>query len=295
MSAFKTILAPMADALTGAVPLETSMRLAARYSGHVIALHVRSDPVTVVPLMIGESMGGAGALVDELISVAKSQGNLQAKEARSAFDNACARHGAAILTSPQTSGLSAEWIDLVGREDEVTAIRGRLSDLVVLGRPEDGDIESPAMATLQTVLMACGKPILLCPAEQPQSLGSRVGIAWNGSAEAARAVSCALPLLRDAVAVSILTTTENIDHQQAHAQAKELAAHLTWYGVSVSNRVSQATHSHVGEELLRQAASCEIDLLVMGANAHSRLHDLFLGSVTRNVISNAPINVLMCH
>lgn len=290
MSAFQSILVPMADAATGAVPLDIALRLAARFSSHVTALHVRIDPTTAVPL-VGEGM--SGAMVEEMINVAESQGALRAKDARAAFETACAQHGAPQRATPLPCGFSAEWADQVGREDDVVAWRGRLADLVVFGHP-GGTAEAASMMTLNTALMACGKPLLLCPAEPPKTLGRTVAIAWNGSAEAARAVGWAMPLLREAASVTILSATEHVE-QPVDAPAGELAAYLAWQGITATTTVVQAAHAHAGEELLRQAGKGGADLLVMGAYTHSRLRQLILGGVTRHVISHAPLHVLMCH
>ncbi|RAU20509.1 universal stress protein UspA [Paramagnetospirillum kuznetsovii] len=292
MSAFKSILVPIPDATTGTAPLEAAMRLAGRFTSHVSALHVRIDPTTAVPL-VGEGM--SGAMVEEMIGVAESQATLRAKEARAAFDAACARHGVKLQSAPPAGGPSAEWIDQVGREEDLVSWRGRLSDLLVFGHP-GGNAEAASMMVLNAALMSCGRPLLLCPAEQPQAqtVGSRIAIAWNGSAEASRAVACAMPLLREADTVTILSATEHVD-QQVEAPAGELATYLSWHGIEASTRVVQASAAHAGDELLRQARQCDADLLVMGAYTHSRLRQLILGGVTRHVIGHAPLHVLMCH
>ena len=290
MSAFKSILVPVPDAETGAVPLEIALRLAGTFASHVTALHVRIDPTTAVPL-VGEGM--SGAMVEEMIGMAETQGNQRAKAARAVFDAACARHGTPLLAAPPAAGLSAEWIDTVGREDDVVSWRGRLADLLVFGHP-GGEAEMPAMMTLNAALMASGKPLLLCPAEPPATFAQSVAIAWNGSAEAARAVGWAMPLLREATSVTVLSVTEQAG-RPIETPADELAAYLAWNGVTANTTVVQASAAHAGDELLRQTAQCKADLLVMGAYTHSRLRQLILGGVTRHVISHAPLYVLMCH
>ena len=291
MSAFKSILVPVGDAQSAVAALDTALRLAGRYVGHVVGLHVRTDPTTAVPL-VGEGM--SGAMVEEMISLAESQGATRAKAARAAFDEACARNGVPLSDAPSGAGLSAEWVDIVGREEDVVAWRGRVSDLVVFGHP-GGEAEVPGMITLNTALMACGRPLLLCPAEPAPLPGSSVAIAWNGSAEAARAVGWSMPFLREAKTVTILTVAEQAGSGALPAPAGELAAYLAWNGVTASTAIVQASASHAGEELLRQAVQAGADLLVMGAYTHSRLRQLILGGVTRHVIAHAPLHVLMCH
>lgn len=288
MSAFKSILVPVEDELSAAIPLDTALRLAGRFTSHVVGLHVRTDPTNAVPL-VGEGM--SGAMVEEMIGIAETQANQRAKAARAAFDAALARNGVKIAAAPPADGVSGEWVEVTGREEDVVTWRGRLSDLVVFGHP-GGEAEVAAKITLNAALMACGRPLLLCPADPQPAPGGRVCIAWNGSAEAARAVGCAMPLLRAAQTVNILTVAE---HPGDGAPASDLEGYLAWNGVKASSTVIQAPGSHAGEELLREAGKLGADLLVMGAYTHSRLRQLIMGGVTRHVISRAPMHVLMCH
>jgi nucleotide-binding universal stress UspA family protein len=101
-----------------------------------------------------------------------------------------------------------------------------------------------------------------------------------------------MPFLREAATVTIVTVAE---HAGPASPAGDLETYLAWNGITAATTVIQAPSSHAGEELLRQARQSGADLLVMGAYTHSRLRQLIMGGVTRHVISNAPLHVLMCH
>ncbi len=287
--AYKSILVPVPDGAVADAALDAALFLAGRRASHVVGLHVRNDPTQAVPLM-GEGM--SGAMVEEMMNAAERQAAERAAAARAAFDAACARHGAPLVSGPPTQGLSAEWIDETGREEESVAWRGRLSDLVVVARP-DGGAEVPSLMTLNAALMESGRPVLLAPPAPARGFGARVAIAWNGSAEAARAVGCALPLLKDSQQVAILSIAE--DDRTATAPAGELAAYLAWHGIRADCRVIPGPGNHAGEALLRECEAQGADLLVMGAYTHSRLRQMILGGVTRHVLHHAAIPCLMCH
>ncbi|MDA8232267.1 MAG: universal stress protein [Magnetospirillum sp.] len=289
MSGFKTILVPVGDAASGKGPLEFALRLAADFSSHMIGLHVRVDPATAVPLM-GEGM--SGAIVEDLMQATQKQAASRAKAARQAFDEACARHGATLTAGPPAEGVTAEWIDVTGREEEVVAARGRLSDVVVLGRP-GGEADMPSPITLNAALMESGRPLLLVPPEPPAVIGHSVAIAWNGSAEAGRAVAFAMPLLQRAAAVHILSVSEEM--RAGNAPAEELAAYLGWHGIAAQCHALPAGASHAGDSLMAACRDLGADLLVMGAYTHSRLRQLILGGVTRHVLHHAPLPCLMSH
>lgn len=289
MTAFKTILVPVGDAESAPQALDAAFRLAADFTAHVAALHVRADATSAVPLM-GEGM--SGAMVEEMLTVAERQAAERAERCRQAFDDACARHGIVLATAPGASpGPSAEWLDHTGREEEEIARRGRLHDLVVMGRPIEG-AETPSLLTLNAALMEGGKAILLAPPEAITSIGRRVAVAWNGSAEAGRAVACALPLLARADSVTILSMAE--DDRTMVAPAGELAAFLAWHGITAQCKVITAG-AQAGHALLEQCRADDMDLLVMGAYTHSRLRQLILGGVTRYVLSHAELPCFMSH
>ena len=294
MAAYKTILVPVSDARTGGPALDAALALATRFAAHVTALHVRTDPTAAVPL-VGEGM--SGAMVDEMMSVAETEASKRAVAARALFEATANRLGVPEGGSPPLDTASAVWLDVTGREEEMVAWHGRLSDLVVIGRPDPED-ELPSLMTLNAALMESGKPMLLVPPTPTATLGTatlghRAAIAWNGSAEAGRAVSAALPLLATAEAVVILSVSE--DDRTSGATAGELAAYLAWHGVKADCHVLRTPGSHAGEELLNQAAAHHCDLLVMGAYTHSRLRQMILGGVTRHVLHHARVTCLMSH
>lgn len=289
MTGFKTILVPVSDRETGAVPLEAACLIGRVFSSHVTALHVRNDPASAVPL-VGEGM--SGAMVEEMMAVAEQQATERALAARQLFDGICARQGVTTVgAQPAGEQLSAVWVDEVGREEEQVAWRGRLADLIVVGRPQP-DRETPSLMTLNAALMESGRPLLLAPALTPAAIGQTVAIAWNGSAEAGRAVAAAMPFLHRAANVVILSVKEDGAH--GPAGPSELANYLSWHGIRATPHVFTAS-GHTGDALLREAGAMGADLLVMGAYTHSRLRQLILGGVTKSVISHAAIPVMLCH
>jgi nucleotide-binding universal stress UspA family protein len=289
MAAYKTILVPVSDAHSGKPGLDAALALALRFDAHVTALHVRADPTLAVPL-VGEGM--SGAMVDEMMTIAEAEAAKRAAAARAMFDEAVSRQGVPPVSDPPQPGASTAWRDVTGHEEEEVAWRGRLSDLVVMGRPSPED-EPPSLMTLNAALMESGKPLLLVPPEPTATIGRRIAIAWNGSAEAGRAVSGALPLLAAAEAVVILSVSE--DERTTGAPAGELAAYLSWHGIKADCHVLRVPGTHAAEELLHQAAVYRSDLLVMGAYTHSRLRQMILGGVTRHVLHHARINCLLAH
>lgn len=288
MSGFKTMLVAVSDDVSGRSPLETAVTVGRRFDSHVSALHVKTDPSNAVPL-VGEGM--SGVMVEEMISAAEQQADERARQARTVFDERRAELGAPLVQAPPAAGFSMAWREEVGREEDVVARCARLADLVVLGRPV-ADRELPSVMTLNAALMESGRPLLVAPPQPPASIGSRVAVAWNGSAEAARAVSAALPFLTAAEQVHIFSARES-EGDPVLAPA-ELCAYLAWHGINAECHHAQASHN-TGEMLLSEVARLGCDLVVMGAYTHSRLRQFILGGVTRHMLHHATVPVLMMH
>jgi nucleotide-binding universal stress UspA family protein len=118
-------------------------------------------------------------------------------------------------------------------------------------------------------------------------------VAWNARREAIRAEADALPLLVKAEAVEVLV----VDHERHAGHGPEpgadIARHMARHGAQVEVRRLSSGGEDVGRLLLSQAAAFRADLLVMGAYGQSRLSEWMFGGVTRTVLREAGIPVLM--
>ena len=272
----KTILA-LADGGNGtASTLQTALAVARRFGADLDVLHVRADVETMVPV-IGEGM--SGAMVEQMMSAMAQTVDTRAAKARAAFSEVCA--GADV---------KAVWRDTTGRETDVVASAGRLTDLIIIGRP-DAETETPLAATLDAALFDTGRPVLVAPPAVPPSIGARAVLAWNGSAQAARVVAGALPILRKAEQVTVVTVGE-IGRSPS---ATDLVAYLGRHEVRATHEAIAADHGPVGAALLKHAKQIQADLLIMGAYGHSRLREMILGGATRDVLGVSDLPLLMAH
>jgi len=289
MSGIKTILAIASSAESGQAAMETAFLAGTALGAHVEVFHVSPDPASAVPY-VGEAM--AGALVEEMMAVAEREAKSRADALKAAFDALVTARGITLRNGPPPlDELTADWVVVDGNEPEQVAARGRVSDLIVAGRPEPNR-ELPSLITLNVALMEAGRAVLVAPPAAPASVASRVVIAWNGSPEAARAIQAAMPLIEGAERVTILAASD-VD---ALCGADELARHISWHGVTADVIGVKGHHGEdVGKALLTHCDEIDADLLVMGAYTHSRLRQLILGGVTRYVLDHADIPVLLSH
>jgi nucleotide-binding universal stress UspA family protein len=177
------------------------------------------------------------------------------------------------------------------------SLQARYSDLVVIGQPDPDEPAPSAMPDLpEYVVMSGGRPVLIVPyAGQFQHVGQNVLVAWDGGAEATRALSGALPLLRRARNVDVLMFKAQRQPGAPGAQPDtDLAPYLARHGVQV-NVVQRGTDIDNGNALLSAAADQSSDLLVMGCYGHSRFREILLGGASRTILDSMTVPVLMAH
>jgi nucleotide-binding universal stress UspA family protein len=278
----RTILVSFDGSEAGSATLDAALNLGRQFSLHVDVLHVRPDSLTQVPA-IGEGMTGSMA---ERISHKEAQkSGDQAAEARRLFDQACARLEAA-------EGFSTSWIERVGRRHAVTIRLGRVHDLIVVGPPSDP--RDLAHSLTVRALFETGRPVLMVPAQAPATIGRRIAVAWNGSAECARALGGASNFFATADEVVILTAHSD---RTPVSVVPELESYLEHHQVKVETRVFAELGKKLlsGRQLLAAAHEAGADLLVMGAYREGALRKMVLGSATREVLATADVPLLMGH
>lgn len=285
----KTLLVPLSEPALVKTSLQAAIKAAGPFVAHIEALHVRPDPQLAAASLMTEVM--SGAMIDQIIKDSEKKSAANAVKTRQAFAQACKAAGIAMSERPQRANrVTAAWREEIGYEDTVLVSRGRVADLIVLSRPVS-QIDVAGRLSLEAALMETGRPLLLAPPKLPARIGAKIAIAWNGSAEAARAVGEARPFLLAARQVTILTAAEP---QTEDPNPAGLQNQLAWQGIKA--RIEKVrTRGDIGKALLKAAERAGADLLVMGGYSHSRVRELILGGVTRYVLGETTIPVLLVH
>ncbi|CAO4168070.1 universal stress protein [Methylorubrum aminovorans] len=169
--------------------------------------------------------------------------------------------------------------------------QARAADLIVVGRHGPEDAAPGALGVSPgPVLMEAARPVLVVPPRAEHLRGARIVVAWKDGLEARRAVSAALPFIREADQVFVASTGEGAHYEGA----EDVAGHLARHGASVTAHLLRTVVSD-GDEILRFALKQEADLIVMGAYGHTRLREWLFGGVTREMLQRSPLPCLMCH
>ncbi|MGB3390409.1 MAG: universal stress protein [Pseudaminobacter sp.] len=275
--AFKTLLAVTGPDL-GDCDLKLAIALCEEIEAHLAVL--------VVALAAPPPIGEYAAVV--------SDDWLQERRADMAkLHQRTAAVTALLATSPVSSDVSSEYPEEAGADD-VIGRRARYADVTLLG-PEllsRGILKSKA---IEGALFSSGKPLLLVPeGASPTLKPKRIMVAWDSRIEASNAVARSLDLLSaaDDVHLVLVDPLEGETGQGAEPGA-DVATYLARFGVKVTvNRVPSQGRT-VAATLRQHAIDTSADLLVMGAYGHSRLRERIFGGVTRSMIDEPPLPILM--
>lgn len=176
-------------------------------------------------------------------------------------------------------------------------LQARYSDLVVIGQNNpDAPSSSVSPDFPQHMIIHSGRPVLIVPyVGEFEQLGKRPLVAWDGSREAARAISDALPLLQAADLVNIIVFNPDKAAQPHGEEAgADIGLFLARHDVKVEV-IRQKSVIDIGNALLSLSHDINSDLLVMGGYGHSRFREMMMGGVTRTILSSMTLPVLMSH
>ena len=277
----KTLLVPTEEHDGMAAVLAAARLVALRFDSYIEGFAAKPGVGNFVTLDPVSSM---------TIQLAQENGAEADRKARILFESFMQSHDVSPAPGPG-SGASYAWFDQAPDGDEFVGSYGRVFDLIILGRP-GRDEHTPRMTPLEAALFESGRPVLIAPPAPPQSVGSNVLIAWNGSTEQSRSVAFAKPILRKAERVTVLTVEGAMTPGPTGEQA---ARHLQRNGIPAQAIHLSAGKRSAGEIILDQAGALGCDLLIKGAYTQSRLRQMIFGGVTRHVLANATLPVLMAH
>jgi nucleotide-binding universal stress UspA family protein len=282
----KTILVPTEQNAGLASALDSALLLARKFDSCIEGFPLRPAVADMVAMDPDAGM---------TMVVVKENDADMVRQAEDVFRSFMERHGikrrADDARASPSATLSWTWNAAAPSGHDFVGSYGRVFDVIVLARPGE-EWQSPSMATLESALFESGRPVLIAPPTPPHSLATNVMIAWNRSTEQARTTTFAMPLLRLAEHVTILTVEGST---VAGPSGVELARSLAMNGIAADPITVSPGKVSGGETILKKAAEFGCDLIVKGAYTQSRLRQMIFGGATRHILANADVPVLMAH
>ncbi|MCG2641557.1 MULTISPECIES: universal stress protein [Bradyrhizobium] len=259
--------------------IDGSISLAAGLNAHVDAVAVGYVASTTAYVMEG------GAAVAAVFEMERERALERAEAALAVFRSEAGNADISCTCHP----IGAIPVDAAGSLGEMA----RLHDLSVVLQPDPEQVTFDNEVPRE-ILFQAGGPVLFLPYTfRGAFTAKRIGICWDGSRVAARALRDAATFLARAEEIAIIAINEA--DTAPDASANNLAKHLGRRGLSPRTISLSATRADIQPTILSLAADENLDLLVMGGYGHSRLQERFLGGVTRAMLEAMTIPTLMSH
>ncbi|MFB9261601.1 universal stress protein [Bradyrhizobium erythrophlei] len=275
---FRNVLVHIPTELSVRPAVDGSISLAASTGAHLDAMAIGYE-TTNIPLVAG------GAAVASIFEVEHSRALERAETALRIFDLE-ARNTDISYASRAISAIPAEARGII-------CASARLHDLTVVTQPQS-DHDSYDNVIPQEILFQAGRPVLYMPYTFRGTFSARrIGICWDGSRLASRALHDAMPFLREADALTVISITG--PDAIPDSSTDQLVRYLARSGLPAKVASFPSHRSEIQPAILSSASDESLDLLVMGGYGHSRLQETLLGGVTREMLHSMTVPVLMSH
>ena len=276
---FKDLLVHIPTERSPRPAIDASVSLAMNTGAHLDAIATGyASTSTNVPFLAEGGAAVAASLQFEYESAIE-----RAEAAMRVFETE-AKHAQINYGKYVLSGMSAE---IVARVDAAA----RLYDLTIVSQ-EDPDSDTFDNRLPQELLLQMGGPLLLIPYTFHGAFrAARIGICWDGSRLAARAMRDAMPFITKADALT--TITVNGSDVPVDASPEQLARHLARRGLPTKTIFLQSDRGNLQASILSIAADEGLNLLIMGGYGHSRLQETVFGGVTREMFRCMTVPVVM--
>lgn len=278
-TSYKQVLVHLDATQTAPARLAAGRRIAEEHGAAFAALYAVTPVFVEVPDMPAMSPG--------LVRNLEELDNERRTRTRTAFDRAMSTPG------PVASWSDTSEVPLTGAFVQ----QAIYADLLVLGQRDPADPLRTAVPPdfNESVILGSGRPALVVPyVGWSSGIGDTVAIAWKPTAEAARAVAAAMPMLQRARRVHVLAWGA-AQRPAITGPALDFDGYLRLHGVEATWHREDEEPAAAGDLLLSRAFDLDADLLVMGCYGHSRARELVLGGVSRTVLRSMTLPVLMSH
>lgn len=285
----KLTLVPITDTDEGWRALRVAMTIARRFEGH-------TDAVFIQPEMRVETSNVLPAVDQqlrvELAERAREQMASHIRQAHNTFAEIAAVFNIADQGELSEAGPPSATLQVdEGLMSDTVGRRASVYDAVVFAHPT-GKAHTDWRPSVEAALFSAGRPVLVAPSQDIESVGERIVVAWNRSPQSARAMFGAMPFLQRANRVEILSIATGAKEGPSPQDAARL---LCWHGVAADVNEIPPEDGAVAATILAHGRQIGADLVVMGAYSHSRFREIILGGVTQHVLRHAEVPVLMAH
>jgi len=172
--------------------------------------------------------------------------------------------------------------------------QARAADLVVVKRNQLENDEYHFIDSA-TAMLRVGRPVLSVPERVTEVSAQRIVVGWKDTREARLALQQALPFLTRALRVTIVELCTSDQQDAARLRVRDISRYLESHGANCQYDVRVHSAESDAGCLIRLAREENADLIVTGGYGHSRLGEWMFGGMTRGLLQEAPIALMMSH
>jgi nucleotide-binding universal stress UspA family protein len=273
--AMKLTMVPVTNTDEGWRAVRVALTMARRFEGHVGAVFIQPHIEVEIPEFL--------PAVDKDLRVqladrAREDMAARIRQAHNTFDEIAAVFEVPVQDKPPAAG-------------DVVRMRASVYDAVIFAHPV-GKAHADWRPSVEAALFSAGRPALIAPSTDVETVGETVLVGWNRSAQSARAMIGAMPFLTRASRVVIFSIATGAKEGPSPQDAARL---LSWHGVAAEVVEIPPEDGPVAETILAKGREVGADLVVIGASSHRRFREIILGGVTQHVLRHAAVPVLMAH
>lgn len=187
---------------------------------------------------------------------------------------------------------NTSWRQFEDRPTRALMINARAADIIVSGTPNGASADDTDRSVDPGILVcATGRPVVLVADKVTFRRPQNAVVGWKDTTQSRRALSDALPFLRLAANVLVITVNDD-DSRDAESGLADVVQYLTHHGIIARSEVIEDDGKAV-DHFVDIATREEADILVSGAYGHSRLRELVFGGFTRALLNEDGFNRLM--
>ncbi len=260
--------------------------LAKRYQAHVLVTHCRPRVEDLMPYGVPIP----AALKKMIVEQSKGVADQVEDGMREEVEVLARQLDIRLAEQPIANQASVSWLEEQGRQVDVIKRYGRVADLICVAKPDIS--RNLGSNTLKSALFNTGRPVMMCPPSNspPEKLCDTVGIAWNGSIQASRAVACTTGILDQTNQVVVFSAGDEISGASAASLVEALESR------KINVRLERFESSrNIGKDLLERSQAANVDTLLMGAYSNSHETETILGGTTQDIVDNAEFPVILVH
>ncbi|RIA46384.1 universal stress protein family protein [Hephaestia caeni] len=173
-------------------------------------------------------------------------------------------------------------------------LEGRYADLVLIGPPAAYRNPRLRRRCVESALMGSAGPVLISPEGTQLGKIDHVVLGWDASGEARRAAHDLLQIAESGARIDIIAVDAQPSSEGHGASpGADIARHLARHGFAAEVHLESSVGKTVAQVLEQFAIDRGANLLSIGAFAHSRVRDIFLGGVTRHLVEEARLPLLL--